>query len=97
MVFDEIDHRRLFEVRDDRHPHPTRALRPFFHGHQHNGGLTPFELPTASQPRLRPANPGVVDLHFAVQGLSRRIDHGPPEFVQDQPSRLVPADGQLAL
>jgi len=97
LALDEIDHRRLFEVGDDRHPHTTRDSTASFHGHQHNGRLAPFELPTASQSRLRPADPRVVDLDVAMQGLAGGIDHRAPELVQDQPGRLVPADGQLAL
>ena len=48
-MLDELNHRRLFGVRDNRHSHPTGALLASFHGHQRNGGLSPFELPTASQ------------------------------------------------
>lgn len=96
-ALDELDHRRLFDIRNDGHPHTTRSVSPFFYRHQDEGGLSSFELPTPSQPRLRPADPGVIDLHLTLQGLPGRIDHGAPELVEHQPRGLVPAHGQLPL
>jgi hypothetical protein len=79
VLLDELDHRRLFEVRDYRHSGATRDAAAVFNRHDNNGLLSAFELTTASQARLWPADPGVVDLHLTMQRLTRRVDHGTPQ------------------
>ena len=97
VLRDEREHRRLFEIRDHGHSDPTRRVAPFLHRHQYNGGCSPLELPTASQAGLWPADPGVVDLDLAMQGLTAGIDHGAPQLVQEHPRGFVPAQPQLPL
>src|SRR5712692_7060844 len=55
------------------------------------------ELPAPSQPRLGPADIGLVHLDLVLQRLTAGADHGPSELVQHRPGCLVPTDAQLAL
>ena len=97
VLLDEIDHRGLFEVRDHRHPNATGDATAVFNRRHHNRRLSAFELTTAPQAGLWPADPGVVDLHLAMQRLARRVDHGTPQLVQQHPCGFVPAESQLPL
>ena len=97
ILLDEIHHRRLLEVPDHGHPDPTRGPAPFFDSHQNNGGFSPFELTTPPQAGLRTAYPGVVDLHFTMQRLTRRVNHRASQLVQQHPRGFVSAQPKLPL
>ena len=86
-----------FEVGDDRHagapgPRPTPL-----DGDGHQRRCPPFQLPAPPQARLRTAHPRVIKFDLTVQGLARRVDHGAPQLVQEQPRGFIPTDGKLAL
>jgi len=85
------------EIRDDRHTHPARDVAAFFDGDQHQRGFPAFQLPTPAEPGLRAANPGVIQLDVSLQRFSGDVDHGPSEFVKEQPSRFVSWQAQLPL
>jgi hypothetical protein len=97
LLFDQRRHRRRRKVSEDGHANSPRALAPSFHGDQYWHGVPTFQLSAASKPRLRPANPGVVDLDLTMQRLARHIDHGPPELVKHHPSGFIPSQSKLAL
>jgi len=97
VVSDEVEHRGLREIRRDYQPHAARAIGSFLHRDQHDHRFASFQLATPAQAGLGSANPGIVDLHVAVQRLAGRVDHGATEFVQEQPRGLVPANAQLPL
>jgi hypothetical protein len=97
VVLDELDHRRLFKIRDHRHPDTARHAATIFDRHDDNGRFSAFELTTASQTGLRPTDPGVVELNVAVQRFTRRVDHRASQFVQQHPGRFVSAESQLPL
>jgi hypothetical protein len=54
-------------------------------------------LATSAQTRLSPSDPGIIDLHLAVQRLTRSIDHRAPQLVEQHPRGLVAAEPQLSL
>ena len=64
---------------------------------QHQRRSTALQLAAASQPRLRTADPRVIDFHVAVQRLAGRVDHRAPQLVQQHPRRFVPSQAQLPL
>ena len=97
LLFDQRRHRGCRKVSEDGHANSPRALAPSFHGDQYRHGVPTFQLSAASKARLRPANPGVVDLDLAMQRLARHIDHGPPELVQHHPSGFISTQSKLAL
>src|SRR5712691_10891955 len=55
------------------------------------------QFPASSQPRLGPADIGLVHLDLVLQRLTARTHHGPSELVQHRPGCLTPSDAQLAL
>ena len=63
--------RHLLEVWNNGHANAPGALPAFLNSDHHKGRTAPLQLPAASQTCLRAANPGVIDLYFSVQGLSR--------------------------
>ena len=85
------------EVANHAHADTACPAAPLLDGHQHEGGPPAFELAASAQPRLRTANPGVVNLDGAVQRLAGRIHHGPAQFVEHQPRRFIAAEPELAL
>ena len=97
VFLDERDHRRLLEILDHRHPDATGDALAVFHGDHDDGRFSAFQLTTASQAGLWPTDPGVVDLHVAVQRLACRVDHRPPELVQQHPGGFVPTKPHLPL
>ncbi len=97
VPFGKVGEGGLAEVGNDFHAGASRPRPALFHDHPHEGRFPPFQLATAAQTRLRPPHPRVVELDLPVQGLTRAVDHRPPELVQDQPGRLVPTDRQLSI
>jgi hypothetical protein len=97
VLLDELDHRRLFEIRDHRHPDSARDTVTIFDRCHDDGRFSPFELTTASQTGLLPTDPGVIELDVAVQRLARRVHHRAPQFVQQHPGRFVATKPQLPL
>ena len=73
------------------------VVAPFLDGDQHQGGTAAFQLAAAAQPRLRAADPGVIDFDVAMQRLAGRVDHRAPQLVQQHPRRFVPPQPQLPL
>ena len=85
------------EVGNHLHADAAGAVAALFNGHQDEGRPPAFELAASAQPRLRAADPGLVDLDRAVQRLAGRIDHGPAQFVEHQPRGFIATDPELAL
>lgn len=85
------------EVREDHHADTARALAPPFNGYKNRNGAPILQLSTPFDSRLRPADPGVVDLDLAVERLARRIDHGPAQLMEHHPRGFIPAESELAL
>ena len=86
------------KYRDDRaglgvgnhvHANSTGGLTTLFHGHQNESCPSILELPAPPQPSLLAANPRVINLYLAVQGLPNGIHHRPAEFVKHHPRGLV--------
>jgi hypothetical protein len=97
VVSDKAEHRGLFEVGCYRQADTPGPISALFRRDQHDNRFAPFQLATAFQPGLRAANPGVVDLHVAMQRLASGVHHRTPKFVQHEPRGLVSANAQLAL
>jgi hypothetical protein len=97
VLADEVQHCGLGEVGRHGQTHAARTFAAFLHRHQHDNCFPAFQLATPPQPRLRTADPGVIDFHIAVQGLAPHVDHGPTQLMQDQPRRLVAPKPQLSL
>ncbi len=87
----------LAPLRSARLADAARSITPLLYGNQDRDRATIFQLPTAFDPGLRPANPRVVDFHVAVEGLPRRIDHRAPQFVKDHPCGFISPQAKLAL
>jgi len=68
-----------------------------FHGYQNEGPSSVLELPAPLQPGLLGANPRVINLYRAAQGLPNRIHHRPAEFVKHHPRGLVTGKTELTL
>src|ERR1044071_7448327 len=88
VLLDEGQQRRRLKIGDYRQPCTSRPGSALLDGDHHERRFSPLQLTTAAQARLRTSDPRVVDFDLAVQGLARQVDHGPPELVQEQPSRL---------
>ena len=56
-----------------------------------------LQLATPFNARLRPADPGVVDLDFPEQGLARRIDHRSAQLMEHHPRGFIAAQPELTL
>lgn len=39
----------------------------------------------------------LIDFDEVFQGVAFRVDHGPPQLLQEEPSRLVTAEAKLGL
>lgn len=87
----------LAEVRNYLHADAPCSSSPLLHRDCDQNRFATFELTAATQPRLRTSDPRVVEFNVAVQRLARGVHHGASELVQQQPSGLVPPEGQLAL
>src|ERR1700756_3065776 len=85
--------RCTFEIRDDGHSSPPGSAATFLHSR----GFPSLQPPTPPQSGLGPANPGLVDLHFAAQRLAFQVDHSPPLLVEHHPCCLVALQTKLAL
>ena len=85
------------EVANYAHADTSCPAAPLLDGHQHECGRPAFELAASAQPRLRTANPSVVNLDRTVQRLAGRIHHGAAQFVEHQPRRFIAAEPKLAL
>ncbi len=91
------DDRAGLEVGKHVHANSTGGLTTLFHGHQNESRSSVLELPAPPQPGLLAANPRVINLYLAVQGLPNGIHHRPAEFVQHHPRGLVAAKTELTL
>ena len=85
------------EVANHAHADTSCPAAPLLDCHQHECGPPAFELAASAQPRLRTANPSVVNLDRTVQRLAGRIHHGAAQFVEHQPRRFITAEPKLAL
>jgi len=97
IASDEVEDGGLLDVRDDLHPGSSGSTTAFLDGDKHERSLAPLELPTASQPCLRPAHPGVVEFDFAPQRFAGMVDHGSAKLVQNHPRRFVAPNPKLTL
>ena len=91
------DDRAGLEVGNHVHASSTGGLTTLFHGHQNQSRSSILELPAPPQPGLLAANPRVINLYLAVQGLPRGIHHRPAEFVKHHPRGLVTGKTELTL
>ena len=91
------DDRAGLEVGNHVHASATGGWSTLFHGHQNEGRSSILELPAPPQPGLLAANPRVINLYLAVQGLPNGIHHRPAEFVKHHPRGLVAGKTQLTL
>jgi hypothetical protein len=85
------------EVGNHVHSNSTGRLTTLFHGHQDESRSSVLELPAPAQPGLLAANPRVINLYLAMQGLPNGIHHRPAKFVQHHPRGLVAAKTELTL
>ena len=97
VLLDHRRDRRPFEIRQDAHPHAPGAIAPFFNSHQNGNRVAPFQLPTASKPRLRTTNPGVIDFDVPVQGLPGGVDHRAAQLVEHHPRGFIATQAELTL
>lgn len=97
VSFQEVDQGGALEIPDDFHASATGAAASLLHGHQDERGLAALELAASAQARLGPANPRIINFHFALQRFACQIDHGAPEFMQHHPRGFVAAERQLAV
>ena len=96
MAGDERVQRGRRPVRQQRHPAPADPLRPFdLHRDAGQDLLAPG--PAAAQPRLLPADIGLVHLHPPGQPVPARAHQHRPQAAQHRPRRLVRADLQRPL
>src|SRR5258705_11672851 len=96
-LFQESEKRCVFEIRDQSHPSTPCYPATFLHGHQDQRGFPPLQFPASPQSVLSPANPSLVDFHFAAQRLAFQVDHSPAELVKQHPCCLIAAQTKLAL
>jgi len=68
-----------------------------FHDRQNESRSSILELPAPLQPGLLAANPRVINLYLAAQGLPSRIHHRPAEFMKHHPRGLVTGKTELTL
>ena len=73
------------------------VARPLLDSDDDECRLPALKLPASPQTSLRTSHPSVSNLHFALQWLTRQVDHGPPEFVEHHPGGFVVSHGQLTL
>ena len=64
------DYRAGLEVGNHVHASSTGRVTTLFHGHQNESRSSILELPAPSQPGLLAANPRVINLYLAAQGLA---------------------------
>jgi hypothetical protein len=91
------DYRAGLEVGNHVHASPTGRMATLFHRHQNESCSSILELPAPLQSSLLAANPRVINLYLAAQGVPRRIHHGPAEFVKHHPRGLVTGKTELTL
>ena len=91
------DDRAGLEVGNHVHANSTGGLTKLFHGHQNEGCPSILKLPAPPQAGLLAANPRVINLYLAVQGLPNGIHHRPAEFVKHHPRGLVAGKTELTL
>jgi hypothetical protein len=91
------DYRAGLEVGNHVHASPTGRVTALFHGHQNESRPSILELPAPFQPGLLAANPRVINLYLAAQGVPSRIHHRPAELVKHHPRGLVTGKTELML
>jgi hypothetical protein len=91
------DYRAGLKVGNHVHASSTGSFTTLFHGHQNESRSSILELPAPSQPGLLAANPRVINLYLALQGVPSRVHHRPAEFVKHHPRGLVTGKTELTL
>jgi hypothetical protein len=91
------DYRAGLEVGNHVHASPTGRVTTLFHGHQNESRSSILELPAPFQPGLLAANPRIINLYLATQGVSSRIHHRSAELVKHHPRGLVTGKTELML
>src|ERR1700691_2642640 len=91
------DYRAGLEVGNHVHASSTGRATTLFHGHQNESRSSILELPAPLQPSLLAANPRVINLYLATQGVSSRIHHRSAELVEHHPRGLVTGKSELML
>jgi hypothetical protein len=97
VLLNKRRHGARFEIGDDTHSDAASRLPSLFDRHQNRHRPPALQLSTATEAGLRPADPGVVDLHFAVERLAGRVDHRPPQLMEHHPRGFVPSQTELSL
>src|SRR5512134_144967 len=85
------------EIRQDDEADATRTVITPLNGDENGHRATVFQLTASRDARLRTANPGVVELDLAMEGLSSRVDHRSAQLVEHHPRRFVAPQAELAL
>jgi hypothetical protein len=85
------------EVGNHIHASSTGRATTLFHGHQNESRSSILELPAPLQSGLLAANPRVINLYLAAQGIPSRIHHRPSELVKHHPCGLVSGKTELTL
>jgi hypothetical protein len=93
----EVTHRCPGEVRNDLHPDAARCTPPSLDSHEHQRCLSSPQLTATPKSSLSSANPRLIKLDLASEGLPGRVHHRSTELVKDHPCGLVAADPELAL
>jgi len=91
------NYRAGLEVGNHVHASSTGRVTTLFHGHENESRSSILGLPAPSQPGLLAANPRVINLYLAAQGLPSRIHHRPAEFMKHHPRGLVTGKTELTL
>src|SRR5260370_5777786 len=91
------DYRAGLEVGNHVHASSTGRVTKLLNGHQNESRSSILELSAPLQPGLLAANPRVINLYLAAQGLPSRIHHRPAEFVKHHPRGLVIGKTELTL
>ena len=84
---------------DDRHPGTAGGTAPLLDSDDDacRLPLPTLKLPDSPKVSMRTFNQFPVKLYFAVQRLTRHVDHGAPEFMEHHQGGLVAAQGHLTL
>ena len=94
---DDAVHGGRCEIGQHSESDSPRPIITLFDGDQHGDRAAVFQLTTSGDARLRPANPGVIELDIAMERLAGRVDHGSSQFVEHHPGRFVASDSELTL
>ena len=79
------------------HASSTGRLTTLLHCHEDESRSSILELSAPAQPGLLAANPRLINLYLALEGLPSHIHHRPAQFVKHHPRGLVAGKTELTL